>query len=159
MDNKSDMYLIRRVNHDELDMAFALIWRVFQQFVAPDYTDEGVDYFYRQFVAGQDFRNKFLNNLQTMYGSFAGGRLAGVLSISKNNHVSCVFVDKDYQRKGIATKLFLKVITELKQQGVTKIELNAAPYAIPFYHAIGFTDTDVENVYHGIRYTPMELQL
>ncbi|MDE5680545.1 MAG: GNAT family N-acetyltransferase, partial [Lachnospiraceae bacterium] len=39
------------------------------------------------------------------------------------------------------------------------IKLNAAPYAIPFYHAIGFTDIGAESIYQGIRYTPMELQL
>lgn len=157
--DRSDRYLIRRVNHDELDTAFALIWKVFKQFVAPDYTDEGVDFFYNQFIIGQDFRDKFLDNRQTMYGSFDNDYLIGVLSISKNNHISCLFVYENYQRKGVATKLLLKIAAELKQQGVTKISLNASPYAIPFYHAIGFTDTGAENIYHGIRYTPMELQL
>ena len=157
--DKSGIYLIRRMQHDELDMAFALIWEVFKQFVASDYTDEGVDYFYKQFITGQDFRDKFLDNRQAMYGSFDNDRLIGVLAISKNNHISCLFVDGSYHRKGVATKLLLKIAAELKQQGVKKIKLNAAPYAIPFYHAIGFTDIGAESIYQGIRYTPMELQL
>ncbi|MCI8483834.1 MAG: GNAT family N-acetyltransferase [Lachnospiraceae bacterium] len=157
--NKADKYLIRKVYEEELDEAFTLIWNVFQQFVAPDYTKEGIDYFYEQFVKGQSFRDEFLNGLQTMYGMFDDSRMVGVSSISRDNHVSCVFVDGNYQRKGIATKLFSEVISKLKRQGTEKIRLNASPYGVPFYHAIGFSDIDTEKVYHGIRYTPMELRL
>ena len=98
--NETDKYLIRKVYDEELDEAFTLIWNVFQQFVASDYTEEGIDYFYGQFVVGQNFRDKFLNGLQTMYGAFDDRRIVGVLSISADNHVSCVFVDEKYQRKG-----------------------------------------------------------
>lgn len=157
--NRADQYLIRKVYHEELDEAFTLIWNVFQEFVAPDYTKEGVDYFYDQFITGKKFRSDFFTGIQTMYGAFDNDRLAGVLSISKDNHVSCVFVDGNDQRKGIAAKLFSKIISELRQQGAEKIRLNASPYGVPFYHAIGFTDTNPEKVYHGIRYTPMELRL
>lgn len=155
----ADPYRIRMVGPEELDRAFALIWDVFKQFVAPDYTQEGVDYFYSRFVAGQAFREGFLNHTQTMYGSFDGDRLVGVLAISENHHVSCVFVDGAYHRKGIAAKLFSRVISERKEQGAEQIRLNASPYAVPFYHALGFQDTGTEAVHHGIRYTPMELWL
>jgi predicted N-acetyltransferase YhbS len=70
-----------------------------------------------------------------------------------------VFVDENYHRKGVATELFGRVISELRQHGVEKILLNASPYAVPFYHAIGFTNTDTERIWHGIRYTPMEMYL
>jgi len=152
-------YTIRRLNNDELDDAFSLIWTVFKQFVAPDYTDEGIACFYDQFIDNQDFRNKFITGFQIMNGAFDDLKLVGVLSISKKAHISCVFVDEKYHRKGIATALFAKVIAELKEQKIDKIHLNASPYAVPFYHAIGFTDTDKEKVYNGIRYTPMEMKL
>ena len=152
-------YTIRRLKNDELDAAFTLIWTVFKEFVAPDYTDEGIVCFYDQFIDNRDFRNKFISGYHIMNGAFDDCRLVGVLSISKNAHISCVFVDKNYQRKGIATSLFAKVIAELREQKVDKIKLNASPYAVPFYHAIGFTDTDKEKVYNGIRYTPMEIRI
>lgn len=152
-------YTIRRLKNDELDAAFTLIWTVFKEFVAPDYTDEGIACFYDQFIDNRDFRNKFISGFHIMNGAFDDCRLVGVLSISKNAHISCVFVDENYQRKGIATALFAKVIAELREQKVDKIKLNASPYAVPFYHAIGFTDTDKEKVYNGIRYTPMEMRI
>lgn len=152
-------YTIRRLKNDELDAAFTLIWTVFKEFVASDYTDEGIACFYDHFIDNRDFRNKFISGSHIMNGAFDDRRLVGVLSISKNAHISCVFVDKNYQRKGIATALFAKVIAELREQKVDKIKLNASPYAVPFYHAIGFTDTDKEKVYNGIRYTPMEMKI
>jgi len=34
--------------------------------------------------------------------------------------------------------------------------VNASPYGLPFYKAIGFVPTDEEKTVNGIRFTPME---
>ena len=154
-----DGYRIREVTENELDGAFALIWRVFGQFVAPDYSEEGAAWFYDEFIAGQAFRQEFRDGRQTMYGAFAGGALAGVLAVSRRGHVSCVFVDAAHHRRGAATRLFAAVLPVLKERGVTAVRLNASPYGLPFYHALGFADIGAETTRHGIRYTPMELRL
>jgi len=52
--------------------------------------------------------------------------------------------------------LFNQVISDLKQRQVKKMQLNASPYAIQFYHSIGFKDLDEQQEFHGILYTPME---
>ncbi len=168
---KREAITIRRCSTNELDQAFSLIWTVFQQFTAPDCTEEGIGYFYNQFIQNQAFRNKFTTGDQIMYGAFdrrkqAPGpdhnparKLVGVLSISKGNHISCVFVDGEYHRQGIATALFREAVFRKKESGGSRIQLNASPCGVPFYHAIGFTDTGKETEHHGIRYTPMELML
>ena len=152
-------YQIRRVTESELDGAFRLIWRVFEQFVAPDYSAEGAAWFYDTFISGQAFRQEFRDGRQTMYGAFAGDTLAGVLAVSRQGHVSCVFVDAAHHRRGAATGLFEAVLPVLREQGVAAVRLNASPYGLPFYHALGFADTGPETTQHGIRYTPMELRL
>ena len=91
-----------------------------------------------------------------MYGAYWDSRLVGCLSISIHNTVSCVFVKREYQRKGIASILFQSVIDELRNRGEKVIQLNASPYAVSFYHAIGFVDIGEETDYEGIRYTPMQ---
>ena len=85
--------------------------------------------------------------------------LAGVLSVRGTNFISCVFVDKKYHRKGIASKLFNEVISILKENGVDSIRLNSSPYAVPFYHSIGFKNLGVQQEFQGILFTPMELIL
>ena len=150
---------IRNVPIENIDEGFQVIWDTFYEYVAPDYTQEGIDCFYSEFIKGKEFRKKFIDGLEVMYGAYIDDELVGVLSISVMNKVSCLFVKGKYHRLGIGKKLFENVIEELKQRGVTEIRLNASPYAVPFYHAIGFQDTDMQLSYKGILYTPMVLSL
>ncbi|NEU04975.1 GNAT family N-acetyltransferase [Clostridium senegalense] len=133
-------YLIRRVENKELDKAFSLIWNVFSEFVAPDYSKEAVDNFKNNFIESEEFKERFKSGKQFMYGAYLKEEITGIISVSENNHVSCVFVDKEFHRKGIATNLFNYMIAELREKKVKKITLNASPYAVPFYHEIGFKD-------------------
>ena len=152
-------YLIKKVDYEELDKAFSLIWNTFLEFVAPYYSKEGIDTFRVNFIENIDFKDCFKNGKQIMYGAYLKEKLVGVVSISSNNNVSCFFVDKEYHRNGIATMLFNQIFSELKEKQVEKIALNASPYAVPFYHAIGFKDLDGQQDFHGILYTPMEFIL
>jgi GNAT superfamily N-acetyltransferase len=152
-------YLIRKVDYEELDKAFSLIWNTFSEFVAPNYSKEGIDTFRVNFIENEDFKDCFKNGKQIMYGAYSKEKLVGVVSISANNNVSCFFVDPEYHRNGIATKLFNQIFSELKEKQIKKIALNASPYAVPFYHAIGFKDLDGQQDFHGILYTPMEFML
>ena len=153
------MIEIRLLDDKQTEEAFSLIWEVFLEFVAPDYTQEGIDNFYQEYVHGAGFRNKFTDKREVMYGAFVGDNLAGVLSFSDKNTVSCVFVRGKYHKMGIGRCLFEKAAEEMCRRGSDNIKLNASPYAVPFYHHLGFQDTGAQAVYKGIVYTPMELLL
>lgn len=152
-------YIIKKVGYEHLDKAFSLIWNTFLEFVAPNYSEEGINFFRVNFIESKDFRDCFKNSKQIMYGAYSKEKLIGVISISNSNNISCVFVDKNHHREGIATALLTRIISELAKNHVKKISLNASPYAVPFYHSIGFKDLDCEQNFHGILYTPMELKL
>ena len=149
-------YIIRKVGNEELEKAFSLIWNTFSEFIAPDYSKEAVVNFKVNFIENEDFKGCFKNGNQVMYGAYIDEKLVGVISIREVKFVSCFFVDKEYHRKGIASMLFNHILSELKEKQVEKITLNASPYAVPFYHAIGFKDLDKQQEYKGIIYTPME---
>lgn len=55
--------------------------------------------------------------------------------------------------------LFEFIISIMKEKQIEIISLNTSPYALPFYHAIGFKDLDQQQDYNGILFTPMELKL
>ena len=150
---------IRKVALEDLDKGLELIWDVFLRFVAPDYSQEAINFFYSQFINGTRFRQKFIDGDEVMYGAYVCDDLVGVLSISARNTISCTFVKEKYHRMGIGKRLFDAVIKLLKQRGETEISLNASPYAINFYHKLGFCDTDVQSTYNGMIYTPMKLTL
>ena len=40
-----------------------------------------------------------------------------------------------------------------------KVTVNASPYAVGFYHKLGFTDMEKEKEEDGVRFTPMSLIL
>lgn len=156
---KCDNTIISPIDYAEIDIAFELIWRVFQEFVAPDYTKEGIDTFYREYVTNQKFREKFRDGSETMYGVYVKEQLVGVVSVSVKNTISCVFVDSDFHGMGIGKKLIEVVLEILRQRGEKSIRLNASPYAVAFYHKLGFRAIGEQNLYQGIVYTPMEMEL
>jgi len=152
-------YVIKKVKYKDLDEAFSLIHKTFLEFIAPDYSSEGIEAFKYYFIENDKFKLLFKTGMQFMYGSYVKNKIIGVISISIHNHISCVFVDKEYHRQGVATNLFNYIISVEKEKGVNRIALSASPYAIPFYHSLGFVDTNIKQNFHGIIFTPMELEL
>ena len=83
-----------------------------------------------------------------------------MLTIREKSHISLLFVDGDYHYNGIGSAL-IKFVSDyvLTEEGIDKLTVNASPYAIDFYHRLGFRDTHKEMVADGIKFTPMELRL
>lgn|SRR5690554_2998010 len=152
-------YIIRKVDYEEIDEAFTLIWNTFSEFVAPDYSPEGINTFRREFIESKEFKERFNSGKQIMYGAYSEEKLLGVISVSDKGNISCIFVDKEYHRRGIASMLFRHIVSILKEKRIETIALKASSYALPFYHAIGFKDLDKQQDYNGILYTPMELKI
>lgn len=157
---KSDCeFVIREMKDSEIDEALELMWKVFRQLIAPEYSKEGIDTFYTQYIKGKSFREKFASQREIMYGAFIDEKLVGVLSLSANNAVSCLFVEREYHRMGIGKQLFEVVIKKLRDRGVMEVMLNASSYAIPFYTHLGFSIIGEKTCYKGMIYTPMKLVL
>ena len=141
---------IRKLSAEERASALDLAWRVFSEYESPDYGEEGIEEFRKclhdeGYLAGIEY-----------YGAFDGERLIGLVGIrSDKKHICFFFVDGKYHRQGIGTRLFKAVRQEYPNQTIT---LNSSPYGVPFYHALGFKDTDKEQTINGIRFTPMKLE-
>jgi len=149
-------YPIKRLEMNEIDEALSLVWEVFLEYEAPEYPDDGIKTYEDTIINSAAFKNRILTGDQIMFGAFHEKKLIGVLSASIRNHISLLFVHKDYHRKSIATSLFENLLEEFKKENVKRITVNSSPYGIPFYHKIGFRNLDVEQIRDGLRYTPME---
>ena len=55
----------------------------------------------------------------------------------------------------------MRTLTEYmySEMGQTSVTVNASPYAVGFYHKMGFEDTDIQQLVSGILYTPMILYI
>lgn len=146
--NKTPYLTIRPLADSEINAALKLAWDVFLEFEAPDYPPEGVEEF-RLTLKNEEY----LSGLK-YYGAFDGEKLVGILAIrGATAHICFFFVDARYQRKGIGTKLFSRMMEDFRGKTIT---LNSAPYGKPFYEKLGFVETDCEQSVNGITFTPME---
>lgn len=147
---KDDIY-IRELDKGEYGSALDLVWKVFLEYEAPDYSEQGTE----------EFR-KSINDagylaILRCYGAFIGGELIGVIATRNNgDHVALFFVDGKYHRRGIGRKLFEAAVNDNISGEMT---VNSSPYAVPVYHRLGFRDTEKEQITNGIRYTPMKVTL
>lgn len=139
--------LIKPITTDNFEGALSLVWKVFQEYEAPDYSPEGINEFYKSI-----HDEKYLSML-SMFGAFINEQLIGVIATrNEGAHIALFFVDGKYQRKGIGRRLFNSL---LENNAVSKLTVNSSPFAIPVYHKLGFCDTDKEQTVNGLRFTPM----
>lgn len=145
--------MIRLLRENELASALKLIWKVFLEYEAPDYSEQGVKTF-QMYIEESAMIQRVDQGEMKFWGAFESGELAGVIGVKHGKHISMLFVDPAYHRKGIATALVAQAFADY--QGT--ITVNSSPFAIPFYHRIGFQNQANEQVIDGIRFTPMKME-
>lgn len=149
------MVEIRQIRRAEYNRAMEIAWETFLEFEADIYTKKGVKSF-RDFITDPLLEKMFLTGQYLIFGAFLDDTMVGIAGIRNRNHLSLLFVQKEYHRMGIGSALVASAIQysklEYKESYYT---VNAAPYAVEFYHRIGFLDVSNEIVKDGIIYTPM----
>ena len=133
---------------DKWDEALKLVKEVFMEFEAPDYCEEGVADFMH--AMGDE---SYLN-MHRFYGAYEDDKLVGVIATRKDHHhIGLLFVDKNYQRRGIGRQLIRHILNMKDEEPIT---VYASPYGHEFYKKLGFVDTDEEQITNGVRYYPMK---
>ncbi len=139
---------IRRITKAKIPEAMKLVWEVFQEFEAPDYSSEGINTF-KEFLDDQ-----LVNLTIEMYGAFENDFLLGVIATRKtDSHIALFFVKKENHRQGIGRKLFHYIIPICNDNIIT---VNSSPYAVEIYRKLGFSDLNTEQLTNGLRYIPMK---
>lgn len=142
-----------RLQEKQIKEALDLVWKVFNEFESPEYSQEGIDEF-RNFLDDKDKISQL-----TIYGAFENQKIVGVIAMRKK-HISLFFVKKEHHRKGIGKALMKYAFNDLNDKNTgnideDKITVNASPYAVEIYKKLNFVSVDTEQVTNGIRYTPM----
>lgn len=141
------------------EQVYQLIKRVYDEFVAADYTEAGNLFFYdwiepRRIAERQQHQASLLVARD-------GSAVIGMIEMRDNNTISLLFVDKDYQGRGIARQLVDHALTMCLQGDPKPAQLfvHASPFSIPVYLKLGFTATDVMQEEHGIKFLPMKMTI
>lgn len=149
-------YEIRWAGEKDWPATMSMIWQTFLRFEAGDYTEEGIANF-RDFITDERLHQMFLDGRYLMLVALDGEKIIGQISVRNGNHISLLFVDEAYHRKGVGRELVRKMAEFLKKEkNQLFVTVQAAPYAVGFYRRIGFRANSREETYSGIRVTSME---
>ena len=152
-------YQIRSAYRDEWDDAMALAWKTFLRFEADVYSPEGVRNF-EEFITDTTLHRMFVMGVYQMFVALDQDKIVDMITLRNSTHISLLFVDEKYHRRGIGRAL-MKHLTNylLSEVGADHVTVNASPYGVGFYHKLGFKDLRPEEVKDGIIYTPMKFIL
>ncbi len=156
---------IRELDRNDIKEAMALTWEVFSKFVAPEYSQEGIDEFHK-FIEPEAIIKKMGASEVRLWGCFDGNRIVGVIAVKSfavdllrgpywsGSHINLLFVKEEYQKQGIAKSLFETAKQECDK--THEITVYSSPYALKVYERLGFITTGGETTVNGIRFTPMK---
>lgn len=154
-----DEIVIRQAVMADWEETMAMVWRTFLKFEAKDYGIEGVNSF-RNFISDPLLRRMFLLGTYHMYVAIHQNKIIGMVSLRDQKHISLLFVDEAYHKRGIGRRLIDTIGCFAKEEySVGEITVNAAPYGFGFYKKTGFFSTSPLLTNDGITYTSMKKKL
>lgn len=152
-------YEIRFVNSDEWEEAMELAWKTFLEFEGDVYPPEGIRSF-EDFITDSTLKRMFIMGAYQVMAAYDNKKMVGMISLRNETHISLLFVDRCYHRRGIGRALVSRISGYVKEEiGKNRITVNASPYGVSFYHRLGFQDMEPEKQRDGIIYTPMLLAI
>ncbi len=152
-----EAFKVRRLKQSEISEAMDLVWKVFLEFEAPGYNSDGIAEF-SNFIDCQTMLDRMGNSQITIWGSWDGEKIIGVIATRSPCHICLLFVDPEYHRNGIAGRLFQTALNYYREDPeVTDMTVNSSPYAKEVYQRFGFAELDTEQEVNGIRFIPMRL--
>ena len=152
-----DNFRVLKAKEEDWEEAMGLAFRTFRKYVEPDYPKEGADNFI-DFISDPHLFNMFRIGEYHLWVARDDeeDEIIGMGSIRSGNHISLLFVDEKWHKKGVGKQIMKKMEDFVREGGRDKITVNASPYGIPFYHRIGFEDTSGQILSGGMYMTPME---
>lgn len=151
----TDAVAIRPLKEGEEPVACALVERIFNEFVAPEFPREGVEEFLRYARPDAMARRRATGHTVLVAEEDAG--IVGVLELRGHAHIAMLFVES--QGRGVGRALFEEALRICRghPEGRGHIRVHASRYAVPIYESFGFAAEGPEQEEHGITYTPMIL--
>ncbi len=149
----------RKIRDGEEIEVCNLVARSFNEFIAPDFPEQGVEEFFL-YSNPLSLKRRLEKNYFSMVAE-CEGRILGMIEIKGENHISMLYVDKDFHHNGIASNLVKKALEEISEnnRNPKDITVNSSRYAVPFYESLGFIQYEDEKSVYGVIHTPMLLSV
>lgn len=150
-------FKIEELKLKNLEETIRVIETTFLKFEAPDYSEKGVENFFK-FANYETIKEKLSKNMK-MYVAKVNEVIVGVIGYRDNSHINLLFVLEEYQHNGIAKALYNLVIKKCKDADTKIITVNSSPYAHNVYLKLGFIDDNQMQEIDGIKFYPMHKEI
>ena len=107
----NDLLIISNFEIGQENEIHHLVKAVFDEFVAPDYSSEGNDFFY-DWITPENILKRQQDERKILV-ALVDSKIVGIIELRNLNHISLLFVDKLYHRKGIASSLFKEAVFKI----------------------------------------------
>lgn len=152
-------FFIRPAWQEDWQPAMELAWKTFLKYEADDYGPEGIRNF-NDFITDSSLFRMFTEGKYPLFVACCDEQIIGMVTLRNENHISLLFVEESYHRKGIGRALLQYVFKYLEEEmECFRVTVFAAPFGNEFYHKLGFTDLGPVRERDGILYTPMECMI
>jgi len=143
---------------EEWEEAMALAYRTFMKFQGDVYTPEGVQNFVEFISDNKLFRMFQEQEYHLWVAKEETGTIIGMGSLRSGNHISLLFVDEKWHKCGVGRAIMTEMENYVREVDKDSITVNSSPYAVDFYHKLGFVDLGAEQLNSGMYITPMRKQ-
>ena len=160
---KHPLVAIHPLLDTDIERALALVLRSFDDAVAPDYEQAGVDAFHA--IAEPAALRARIAGGSIVRVAIVDRQIVGVVEFTANAgkpaHLTMLFVDPTYQRKTAGRSLLFHAIDTCKQRDPAPLRMtvSSSPIAVPFYEKHFFQATGEQTNTNGIVATPMDIIL
>ncbi len=145
---------ITEAEEEDWEPAMEMVWKTFLKFEATSYGEEGTKTFL-EFISNERIHEMFRIGNYKVVVAKVDERIVGVTSLRSGSHISLLFVDEEFHKRGIGTRLLAFLQDTYLRNGENKLTVNAAPYGVGFYEKTGFIKTDSQQTQDGVVYYPM----
>lgn len=134
-----------------------LIERVFDEFVAPDFQPGGISEF-KAFTSAAALTERCQEPARIAFVAVVEGQIRGYIELRGTDHISLLFVDKAWHRRGLARELWRLAMGQARELDPEQAEftVNASPYAVEMYRKLGFSAYEPLQHKDGFSFVPMK---
>lgn len=152
----SELPRIRLMDEGEEPEVCALVARVFDDYVAGDFSPAGVREFYRYAEPRAMAERRRAGN--SVLVAEEDGRLLGMLELQGPDQIAMLFVDD--RGRGLGRALVERGLQLCREQAVDleHVRVHASLYAVPIYRKLGFEAEGPRRTENGITYVPMVIR-
>lgn len=148
---------LRQANIKDLDELTNLFKETIETINVKDYSPEQI----KIWSAGSQRTERWKKRIEEQFVILAllDKQIVGMSSLSTQGYLDLMYVHKDYQRKGIAKRLYTAIEQKAYEQQNTQITVDVSITAKPFFEQMGFDLIRVQELYlEGVLFNNNQMQ-